>query len=138
MPLQELQTRAEALVSALAPAPEIQSIRAVQGQTYVGGGSLPDQPLATWLVEISGQNRSAGEICQRLRLGEPPVLARICQNKVVLDLRTVFPELESNLVHALLHALSESAPRMSHEESSSREFLPEAELSSGEEMGSPQ
>ena len=46
MPLQDLQTRAEALVAALAPAPEIQSIRAVQGQTYVGGGSLPDQPLA--------------------------------------------------------------------------------------------
>ena len=54
-----------------------------------GGGSTPEQSLPTWLLAFPG-NAIAAE--RALRGGEPPVIARIENGRVVLDLRTVLPE----------------------------------------------
>ena len=63
---------------------------------YVGGGSLPDQKLASWVVEIVASGLSDTDLASRLRLGEPAVMGRLRDGKLVLDVRTVFPqELES-------------------------------------------
>ena len=58
-----------------------------EGESPIGGGSTPDQVLPTWLVELDVPNANAFE--KRLRATEPPVVARIEREKIVLDMRTV-------------------------------------------------
>ena len=57
----------------------------------VGGGSAPGAELPTRLVEIARDGMSADQIEQHLRSLDPPIVARIQDDRVVLDLRTVDP-----------------------------------------------
>jgi L-seryl-tRNA(Ser) seleniumtransferase len=88
----EIRARAERVRTRL-PGLEIAS-----GESVAGGGSTPGQTLATWLLVVPG-NAVANE--RRLRSGSPPVIARIEDDRLVLDLRTVFPEEEDDLVGTL-------------------------------------
>ena len=76
-----------------------------EGQSVLGGGSTPAQTLATRVITISSARHSAAQLDERLRLGALPVVARIEDDRLVLDLRTVFPEQEPALVAALAVAL---------------------------------
>ncbi len=58
-----------------------------ESESPIGGGSTPDQVLPTWVVELDVPNANAFE--KRLRATEPPVVARIEREKIVLDMRTV-------------------------------------------------
>ena len=69
----------------------------------IGGGATPEQSLPTCLIAIRTANVVEAE--RRLRTGEPPVIARIEDERLLLDLRTVFPEEEGELA-AALQALS--------------------------------
>lgn len=73
------------------------------GQSLLGGGSTPEQSIPTCLISIHSGNTE--EAARRLRLGAPPVIARIERDRLLLDLRTVFPEEETELI-AALQALS--------------------------------
>jgi L-seryl-tRNA(Ser) seleniumtransferase len=73
----------------------------VSGASAVGGGSAPGHELPTVLVSISREGRSADEIERSLRSLDPPVIARIEHDRVVLDLRTVLPG-EDELLALLL------------------------------------
>jgi L-seryl-tRNA(Ser) seleniumtransferase len=76
------------------------------GESIIGGGSTPDIALPTWLVVL--QNTKAASLERRLRQNNPPIIARIENDRVVLDLRTVFPHQEAALVKAIgVQALSE-------------------------------
>ncbi|MGB9605208.1 MAG: L-seryl-tRNA(Sec) selenium transferase, partial [Bryobacteraceae bacterium] len=75
----------------------------VPGRSVVGGGSTPGQTLPTWLVALNGD---AVQAERRLREVEPPVIARIEEGRLVLDLRTVFEEEEQALAAALRRVLS--------------------------------
>lgn len=99
-PAERIRQRAEHLAAQLPPG----SAEVVPGRSVVGGGSTPEQSLPTWLVAIRGADASGLE--QRLRRSEPPIIARIQDGRLLLDLRTVFPEEEPELVAALLDALS--------------------------------
>jgi L-seryl-tRNA(Ser) seleniumtransferase len=91
---------------------EIQS-----GFSVIGGGSTPDQRLPTTLIAISTPRHSAAQIEVRLRKpptpsparaaspAATPVIARIEENQVILDLRTVNPEEENEIASALVAAL---------------------------------
>ena len=68
----------------------------------IGGGSTPEQPIATWVISISGD---AVEIERRLRSQDPPILARIERDRLIIDLRTVFEEEESELRLAVARVL---------------------------------
>jgi len=72
----------------------------VQGESAIGGGSLPGETLPTWLVALSAANTTGGAeaLAARLRRSDPPVMARIQDDLVVLDPRTVLPEEERALV----------------------------------------
>ncbi len=85
-------------------APHIQ-IRLIDGISKVGSGAFPVQELPTVLVEVSPPQGSAGDLARRLRKGEPSVFARVAQDKVLLDLRTVFPEEEKELVASVAEVL---------------------------------
>jgi L-seryl-tRNA(Ser) seleniumtransferase len=110
LPAAEIEQRARALSAAVAarlPASEVE-IEIAPGHSVVGGGSTPDQHLPTFLVRLSALRFSAGEIEARLRQshsGPVPVIARIEDDRLVLDLRTVDPAEELALIEALLGAL---------------------------------
>jgi L-seryl-tRNA(Ser) seleniumtransferase len=91
---EQIRTRAEALIAAL---PGLDAA-IIEGQSVIGGGATPEQPIPTWLIALTGD---ANRIERALRGGDPPVIARIEEDRVVLDLRTVFPEEEAELSRAL-------------------------------------
>ncbi|MCC6366375.1 MAG: L-seryl-tRNA(Sec) selenium transferase [Bryobacterales bacterium] len=92
---EEIRARAEALLAALPGVPA----QIVPGQSVIGGGSTPEQFLPTWHIAISVRNAAEWE--RRLRAAEPPVIARIADDRLLLDLRTVFPEEEDALLAVL-------------------------------------
>jgi L-seryl-tRNA(Ser) seleniumtransferase len=79
-------------------AEKVRGSRVVPGESVAGGGSTPDQTLPAWLIEIPG---NAVALERRLRMNDPPVIARIERDRVVLDLRTVFVEEEPALLAAV-------------------------------------
>ena len=78
-----------------------------QGESTVGGGSLPGDTLPTWLVLLSAERTAGGaaELARRLRRQRPPVVARIIDERVALDPRTVLPEEGQELIAAVKAAL---------------------------------
>jgi L-seryl-tRNA(Ser) seleniumtransferase len=90
--------------------PPVATFEMVEGHSVVGGGSTPAQSLPTYLLRIASPNFSAAQLESRLRMVATgiPVIARIEENHLLLDLRTVFPEQESALADALLAALAGS------------------------------
>ena len=78
-----------------------------EGRSLVGGGSTPAQSLATHVLRIASARYSASDLEARLRLssGKLPVIARIEDDRLLVDLRTVFPEQEPVLAKALAGAL---------------------------------
>jgi L-seryl-tRNA(Ser) seleniumtransferase len=75
----------------------------VEGHSVIGGGSTPEVSLPTWVIAIRTPDAAAVE--RRLRQNNPPVIARIEDRRVLVDLRTVAREEEPELRSALLGAL---------------------------------
>ena len=73
------------------------------GRSVPGAGSAPGIDLPTALVVLHHPILSAHELDSRLRASDPPVVARIENESVVLDLRTVRPDEEHELLDCLLH-----------------------------------
>lgn len=74
----------------------------VPTEAVLGGGSTPGRRLASFGVALPG---NAEKLAQRLRTGEPPVLARIVDDLVVADVRAVPADLDTDLARALRVAL---------------------------------
>ena len=77
------------------------SVDVVDGESVIGGGAVPSAVLPTRLLALTMEGRSADEIATRLRGGDPPIIARVEEGRVLLDLRTVFPEQDDCIVTAL-------------------------------------
>ena len=92
MSAEEIRIRAERLRE------KIPSLDLIEGRSVAGGGSTPEQSLATWLLAIPGE---AIEAERKLRASLPPVIARIENDRLVIDLRTVQPDEEDDLAQAL-------------------------------------
>ena len=67
----------------------------IRGESVIGGGSTPEQPLAGWVIAVHCSDVVEAE--RWCREGDPPVIARIANDRLILDLRTVFPEEEQIL-----------------------------------------
>ena len=78
---------------------------AAPATSMVGGGTCPDVEIPSWSVRVASDRQSPDELSKRLRAGGPPVVARIEDDELVLDLRTVLPEDLEALVRALAEAL---------------------------------
>src|SRR5215468_2042963 len=107
--LEEISVRTKQLVEALtARVPRAEAdFEIADGTSLVGGGSTPAQSLPTRVLRIRSQRYSAAQLEARLRAGRAgtPVIARIEEDRVTMDLRTVFPGQEGALVDSLLAAL---------------------------------
>jgi L-seryl-tRNA(Ser) seleniumtransferase len=72
-----------------------------QGESAVGGGAGPTADLPTTLITITHSTHSAQELENRLRSSSPPIITRISEQRVLVDLRTVFPDQETPLASIL-------------------------------------
>jgi len=98
-PLDGLQARAVAWAAALGMG------AAIPGQSTVGGGSLPEETLPTWLLALDVHRPE--RLHARLRRSTPPVIARTLVDRLVFDPRTVLPEQDSALLSAISQAVQE-------------------------------
>ena len=80
--------------------------RILDGFSLTGGGSAPEETISTTLLALRSTACSCNELSRRLRRGSRPVVARIEDDWVVLDLRTVLPEEDEALVRSLSQAAS--------------------------------
>src|SRR5581483_9418683 len=71
------------------------------GDSVVGGGAAPSSAIPTTLLTISGDHRSPDDLASRLRHHNPPVIARVEDDRLVIDLRTVGPDQDAIVVQAL-------------------------------------
>jgi L-seryl-tRNA(Ser) seleniumtransferase len=95
MTAEEVRVRAERLALRLHKL----NTRVVPGESRAGGGSTPDQALPTWLLQI--EVPAVNEFERRLRAAPLPVIARIEDDRLTIDLRTVAPEEEDALIAAV-------------------------------------
>lgn len=99
---EEIRARAEALQAQLSSAAHLKT-DIISGESLVGGGSAPTSSLPTYLLAVTAQSLSADELATRLRHHHPPIVARVEEGRVLLDLRTVFGATEdAQIAHALL------------------------------------
>jgi L-seryl-tRNA(Ser) seleniumtransferase len=105
----EISERSERLLTAVQtvlPAVDAE-ISLAESTSLVGGGSTPAQSLPTKVLRVASARHSATQLEKRLRRPEKtvPVIARIEDDRLVIDLRTVFPAQEDSLQDALVAAL---------------------------------
>jgi L-seryl-tRNA(Ser) seleniumtransferase len=108
--VEELQVRVENFVERVQAALRGDAgarLEIADGFSLAGGGSTPDQTLASKLICTGSARHSAAQLERRLRRPAtgPSVIARVEEDRVILDLRTVFPEQEKQLADALVAAL---------------------------------
>jgi L-seryl-tRNA(Ser) seleniumtransferase len=96
---EEIGTRAQALARKIKSS--WLSIEVLDGESVIGGGAAPSAILPTELLAMTFEGWSADELSARLRASDPPVIARVEEGRVLLDLRTVFPEQDEALVQAI-------------------------------------
>ncbi|MEX2270487.1 MAG: L-seryl-tRNA(Sec) selenium transferase [Vicinamibacterales bacterium] len=94
----EIDARAAGVVAALPPSFDAEII---EGQSAIGGGSAPDVELPTSLIALTHKTLSATALEAALRASPTPVIARIQDGRVLLDLRTVGPDEDAVLMEVL-------------------------------------
>ena len=98
---EEIGLRAESIAS------RVQSgkvrIEIVDGESVIGGGAAPSSVLPTRLLAVTCSGVSADELSERLRASDPPVITRVEEGRVLLDLRTVFSDQDGLIADALQH-----------------------------------
>lgn len=73
------------------------NVEIIDGYSAVGGGAAPEAKLETSLVVLTHKTLSINQLEEKLRLNDPPVIVRVADDKVMLDLRTVDENAEENL-----------------------------------------
>jgi L-seryl-tRNA(Ser) seleniumtransferase len=96
-PVEELHRRAQSIVERAAGAGA--SVAATA--SAVGGGSLPGSTLPSWAVALHPGEEAPQAVAARLRSGRVPVIARVAEDRVLLDLRTVAPEEDEEVAAAI-------------------------------------
>ncbi len=91
--------RAEALAARIA-APKLK-VEIVDGESILGGGAAPSSVLPTRVLALTCEGFSADELCAHLRGSELPIISRVDEGRVLLDLRTVFPEQDAAVAATL-------------------------------------
>ena len=95
----EVGKRAQALAAELR-SPKLR-IEVVDGESVIGGGAAPSAVLPTRLLAVTCDGLSADELAARLRASDPPIIARVDEGRVLLDLRTVFPHQDALIASTL-------------------------------------
>ncbi|MGA8154343.1 MAG: L-seryl-tRNA(Sec) selenium transferase [Terriglobales bacterium] len=100
---EDVGRRAEAIATKVR-SPQL-AVEIVDGESVIGGGAAPSAVLPTRLIALTIQGMSADELSARLRSNDPPIIARVEEGRVLLDLRTVFPNQDTVVIRALAAAV---------------------------------
>jgi L-seryl-tRNA(Ser) seleniumtransferase len=98
---EQIDERAEHMMRNLHISSPRLSMEVVATRSVIGGGSAPGATLASRAVAVSSQEMGADEIARKLREWETPIIARVEEGRVLLDLRTVAPEQDAVIVEAM-------------------------------------
>src|SRR5438132_164238 len=98
----ELRARAEAVLSQIRDLPLRSSIG--EGKAQVGGGSLPRAVIFSVTLDLLPHKVSVEDFAATLRRGSPPIIGYVAGRKFKLDLRTIFPRQDAQVVSALRSA----------------------------------
>lgn len=104
MDADEIRARCEACVDALSAAESV-TAHVVACESVVGGGTTPGTALPSFAVALGHADFSEDEFAAALRALDPPVIGRVGDGRVLLDLRTVFAEDDSLLIAQLREAI---------------------------------
>src|SRR5271170_2728193 len=97
---EEIGLRAEALAERIKSSRL--SLEVTDGESVIGGGAAPSALLPTRLLAIACEGLSADELSSSLRAADPPIITRVEDGRVLLDLRTVFLQQDEAIVKALI------------------------------------
>ena len=97
---EEITARAGLLHDRLILQPRLR-VELIAGQSVIGGGAAPGSTLPTTVIAVTCAGLSADELAAALRRNQPPIVARVEEGRVLLDLRTVLPEQEPVIASAL-------------------------------------
>ncbi len=100
----EIGGRAEAVARQLRETRGLQ-VEVIDGESVIGGGAAPSSTLPTRLLAVTASGANADELLGRLRSQAMPLIARTQEGRVLIDLRTVFPEQDAGVISALRVAL---------------------------------
>jgi L-seryl-tRNA(Ser) seleniumtransferase len=103
----DIERRARPVADVIAAAGFTTAI--VDGESTIGGGSAPGSALPTRLIAVSHPSLTATALEAGLRACDPPVIARIDADRVVLDLRSVLPE-DDELLGSLIRSAALNSP----------------------------
>ena len=105
--IDQLQQRAKATAKVIQEnsADEL-TVETVSDTTYLGGGSVPGQEIATVCIVLEHSSISPDEISKRLRTCKTPLLGRIHDNRFTIDFRSVFASEDSSVAKAVIKALN--------------------------------
>ncbi len=106
-PLSRLEERGQSIRNSLDRRPARLSIEVVPCAALFGGGTSPEKRFASRALALSHRTLDAPELAARLRQAEPPIVGRVEEGRVLLDLRSIAPE-EDSAVLAALSALAEA------------------------------
>jgi L-seryl-tRNA(Ser) seleniumtransferase len=95
---EEIGRRAEALAARIV-GPKLK-VEIGDGESLLGGGAAPSSALPTRVLAVTCAGLSADELAARLRAAEPPIVARVEEGRVLLDLRTVLPDQDTAIADA--------------------------------------
>src|SRR5213082_954659 len=98
----QLRVRAEALLAQIRDMPLRSSIG--EGKAQVGGGSLPRAVISSVALDLLPDKVSVEDFAATLRRGSPPIIGYVAGGKFKLDLRTIFPRQDAQVVSALRSA----------------------------------
>jgi L-seryl-tRNA(Ser) seleniumtransferase len=99
----ELSARANAICAALRGRADVDAAPTMTSAT-IGGGSFPTTSIRSAGVSVLPRGRSVDALCAALRRGRPPVIGRVDERSLILDLRTVRPDEDAVLADALVAA----------------------------------
>lgn len=101
IPNENLKLRAVKMAEQIEHLSSFKSAIAEPCQSMLGGGSVPTQQIDSWCVSVETESMSVDAMANQLRNGEPAVIGRIHNDRLVLDLRTIHPQYDILLVDLL-------------------------------------
>jgi L-seryl-tRNA(Ser) seleniumtransferase len=103
IPASEIRSRAEKLAADLQKQSSRYTTDVVESASAIGGGSAPGATIPTFVLGLRFDGMSAQQLADALRRSDPPVIGRVEDDRVRLDLRTVFPDQDAQLLAALVN-----------------------------------
>lgn len=108
---EEVRTRCDALAARL-PSSDVFEVSTVAQQSPIGGGTLPGYTLPSFALQIAAQDsKELAQLAKNLRTGEPPVLGRVSDGHLLLDMRSVLDAEFELLGNRLAEAIAGYSPQ---------------------------